>query len=209
MSFFTNLFKPKPTLQDAIIEMKLAAKQMASASRKCEKNETKARSLVKKAVEKGDIDSARVYAENALREKNQANKYLAMQARLDAVGQRIEAAMRAKECAAALSKVSAGIGTSLQAMDVEQITRTMDAFETVFEDVDTRTGYMESAMEATTGSLTPADSVNALLQEVADEHGLDVAFAIDDAGMVGARVPGASAEIAAKPASAPQVARAS
>ena len=65
----------------------------------------------------------------------------------------------------------------------------MDEFEARLEDVDVKTGYMERAMDSTTGSLTPEEDVTALLHQVAEEHGLDVANAIDDAGAVGTKVP--------------------
>ena len=41
-------------------------------------------------------------------------------------------------------------------------------------------------MGNTTASATPEDQVDALISQVADEHQLDVSFALDDAGQVGA-----------------------
>ena len=55
-----------------------------------------------------------------------------------------------------------------------------------FEDIDVRAKYMEDAMGNTTASATPEDQVDALISQVADEHQLDVSFALDDAGQVGA-----------------------
>ena len=44
-------------------------------------------------------------------------------------------------------------------------------------------------MGNTTASATPEDQVDALISQVADEHQLDVSFALDDAGRVGTSVP--------------------
>ena len=54
----------------------------------------------------------------------------------------------------------------------------MDAFEKQFEDIDVRAKYMEDAMGNTTASATPEDQVDALISQVADEHQLDVSFAL-------------------------------
>jgi charged multivesicular body protein 1 len=51
----------------------------------------------------------------------------------------------------------------------------MDKFEQQFEDVDVQTQYMDTAMNQTTTLSTPADQVDSLIQEVAEQHGLEVA----------------------------------
>ena len=189
MAFFAKLFRKPPDLQEEIINMKLASKQLASASKKSEKNATKQKLAVKKAIQQNNIEGAKIYAEMAIREKKQGLQYLQMQARVDAVAARLDTALRTNQTSEALGRVVDGMGASLQSMDVERIARTMDEFEARLEDVDVKTGYMERAMDSTTGSLTPEEDVTALLHQVAEEHGLDVANAIDDAGAVGTKVP--------------------
>ena len=44
-------------------------------------------------------------------------------------------------------------------------------------------------MGNTTASATPEDQVDALISQVADEHQLDVSFALDDAGQIGTTAP--------------------
>lgn len=50
----------------------------------------------------------------------------------------------------------------------------MEKFEQQFEDLDVQTQYMEGAMGQTTTLTTPQDEVDTLIQQVADEHGLEV-----------------------------------
>jgi len=40
----------------------------------------------------------------------------------------------------------------------------MEQFEKQFEDMDVRSGYMETAMESTTAMATPPEEVDALIQ---------------------------------------------
>jgi charged multivesicular body protein 1 len=51
---------------------------------------------VSQAIEKGNIEGARIYAQNAIREKNQALNYLRLASRIDAVSSRLEVAVRMK-----------------------------------------------------------------------------------------------------------------
>ncbi|KAJ1445000.1 Snf7 family [Pelagophyceae sp. CCMP2097] len=179
----------KISLQEELINLKMTSKQMRSASKKCEKNEKVAKTNVKKAIEKGNMEGARIYAQNAIREKTQGLNYLKMSSRIDAVGQRLETAIRTNDMSKAMGNVVKGMASALQSMDVEKISRVMDSFEQQFESMDVRAGYMESSMNSTTASATPEDQVDGLISQIADEHQLDVSFALDDAGTMGTKVP--------------------
>ncbi len=50
----------------------------------------------------------------------------------------------------------------------------MDQFEKQFEDLDVQAEYIENAMGQTTALTTPADQVDLLINQVAEEHGLEV-----------------------------------
>ena len=49
---------------------------------------------------------------------------------------------------------------------------TMEKFETLLEDFDVTTGVMESSFETVSASTTPADQVDDLMKQVADQHDL-------------------------------------
>ena len=51
---------------------------------------------MKKALEKGNPDVARVYAENAVRKKNESLNYLRMSGKVDAVASRVQSAVTMK-----------------------------------------------------------------------------------------------------------------
>lgn len=64
----------------------------------------------------------------------------------------------------------------------------MDRFEQQFEDMDVQSYYMDSAMGSTTAAGMPQDQVDALMQQVADEHGIEMHQQLGQAGLAG-RVP--------------------
>lgn len=64
----------------------------------------------------------------------------------------------------------------------------MDKFESQFADLDVQTSYMESTMSDTTALATPQDQVDSLINQVADENGLEVSHGLGEA-KVPAAVP--------------------
>ena len=70
---------------------------------------------------------------------------------------------------------------SLNNLNLEQVSENMDQFERQFENLDVQTEFVEQAMSNTTAATTPAEEVSKLMQEVADEHGLEFAAALPEA----------------------------
>eukprot|EP00617_Octactis_speculum_P019615 CAMPEP_0185752304 /NCGR_PEP_ID=MMETSP1174-20130828/11112_1 /TAXON_ID=35687 /ORGANISM="Dictyocha speculum, Strain CCMP1381" /LENGTH=190 /DNA_ID=CAMNT_0028429701 /DNA_START=114 /DNA_END=686 /DNA_ORIENTATION=- len=172
----------------------MTSKQMASAHKKSLKKHKENLTKVKKAIQQGNKEGAQIYAQNAIREKNQAQNYLRLSSRIDAVAARLETAIRTQQISTAMSGVVQGMGSALKSMDVEKISATMTDFEQQFEDMDVRAGYMEDAMNSSTASATPQEDVDGLIKMVADENNLALGSALDDAGAVGNEAPQAKAD---------------
>eukprot|EP01134_Creolimax_fragrantissima_P004781 CFRG4781T1 len=159
-------------LENAYFSMKLAGKQMARMSAKAEK-EAKANEIkIKTAMQKGNTDGARIYAENAIRKKQEANNFLRMSSRLDATSSRLQTALTMQQVTKSMGTAVKGMDKALQSMDLVKITTIMEKFESQFEDLDVQTGVMDQAMAGAVTSSMPEDQVENLMQQVADEHGL-------------------------------------
>lgn len=66
---------------------------MERESKKSEKEEKNEKLKLKKAIQKGNMEGARIHAENSIRQKNQSLNYLRMAARVDAVASRVQSAV--------------------------------------------------------------------------------------------------------------------
>ena len=74
----------------------------------------------------------------------------------------------------------------------------MDQFEKQFESLDVQSEFVQQAMSNSTAMATPEEEVDALMQQVAEEHGLELQSALPTAAMRPAAVPaGARAPVAA------------
>merc|ERR1719465_77824 len=119
-----------------LFQLKFTSKQMNRLAKKCEKDEAAEKLKVKKAIEKGDPETARIYAQNAVRIKNTSLGYLRLSSRLDAVASRVESSVK-------MQTVTKQMGA---------VTKGMDKFEASFDDVAVRSDYIEGAMNAATAS---------------------------------------------------------
>jgi charged multivesicular body protein 1 len=59
----------------------------------------------------------------------------------------------------------------------------MDRFESQFENIDVQTQYMEGAMVGVTAQSTPQDEVDLLMQQIADEAGLELKHELGEAAV--------------------------
>lgn len=160
---------------DQLFNLRFTSKQLAKMSTKSEKKAKLEQGKVKKAIEQGNMEGARIYAQNAIREKNLALNYLRLSSRVDAVASRVETAVRMQNVTKAMAGVVKGMDAAMKTMDLNRISQVMDQFEKQFEDMDVQSEFMENAMGQSTALTTPASEVDSLIQQVADEHGLDLA----------------------------------
>ena len=72
-----------------------------------------------------------------------------------------------------MSGIVSSMDSVMKTMNVEKITAVMDKFEQQFENLDLATGVMEQSMQSSTSMTMPETQVEALMQQVADEHGLE------------------------------------
>ncbi|XP_077403128.1 charged multivesicular body protein 1b [Vanacampus margaritifer] len=177
-----------------LFNLKFAAKELQRNSKKCEKDEKVEKAKVKKAIQKGNTDVARIHAENAIRQKNQSLTYLRMSARVEAVAARVQTAVTMNQVTKSMAGVVKGMDVTLKSMNLEKISSLMEKFERQFETLDVQTMQMEDTMSSSTTMSTPQNQVDSLLHEMADEAGLDLNLELPrgQVGSVGTSV--ASAE---------------
>ncbi len=87
-------------LENQLFQLKFTAKQLGRLSKKCEKDEKAEKTKIKKAMEKNNYDGARIHAQNAIRNKSNAQNYLRLSSRVYAVSSRLESAMKMQQARA-------------------------------------------------------------------------------------------------------------
>jgi len=160
-------------MEKQMFQLKLTAKQLQRMHAKNDKLEKDELLKVKKAMEKGDMETARVYGQNATRLRNTGMGYLRLASRLEGVSSRIEQALQMKAVSKQMAGATSGMDKILSSMDLVKITSAMDKFEAMFEKVDVVGETVEGAMASSMASTVPEEQVDALLEQVGEEHGLE------------------------------------
>jgi len=169
------------SMEDHLFNLKFSAKQLMRESKKCESDAAANKLKCKKAIEVGNMDGARIYAESAIRDKNQSLNYLRLSSRIDAVAARVNTAVKMKSLTKDMSGIVRSMDSALKSMNVEKITEVMDKFEKQFEEIDLSTGAMENSIAQSSTNLMPENQVESLMAQVADEHGLEFAGTMQSA----------------------------
>ena len=171
-------------LNDQYIVLTMTSKSLSRQATKYTKDEKIQESRLKKAIEVGDKACAEVYASNVIRLKHQRISTLRLESRISAITQRVKTAIFTEGLTESMGTIVKGMDLSMSAMSVEGISKVMDKFEEQFENLDVVSSYMDSAIDTSTSAATPEDEVSTLIKLVADEHGLQIASDLDDAGVV-------------------------
>lgn len=174
---------PVEKMTKQLFNLRFTAKSLTRESKKCEKDVKDAKKKCKLAMEKGNMEGARIYAENAIRSHNQSLNYLKLSSRIDAVAARVNTAVQMGKLTNSMSKIVSSMDGVMKTMDVEKISAVMDKFEQQFEDLDLNSKYMENAIDSTTSQTMPESQVESLMAQIADEHGLEFQSQMDNIGI--------------------------
>ncbi len=169
-------------LLDQIFQLKYTSKSLVRESKKCEKEEKLEKLKVKKAIEKGNMDGARIYAQNAIRKHNEQLNYLRLSSRLDAVVSRLATQSKMQTISKSMAGIVKALDSALAVGNMEKISNTMDQFEKTFVNMEVQSEFVETAMAGSTSLSTPEDEVNSLMHQVADDYGLEVSVGLPQAG---------------------------
>ncbi|CUA69377.1 Vacuolar protein-sorting-associated protein 46 [Rhizoctonia solani] len=161
-------------LEKSLFQLKFTAKTLNRQSKKAQKDENTEKAKLKKALQQGNTDGARIYASNAIRKKNEALNLLRLASRIDAVASRVETAVTMKQVTGNMTSVVKSMDKAVESMNLERISLVMDKFESQFADLDVQTSYMEDTMQSTTAVSTPQDQIDSLMSQMADEANIEL-----------------------------------
>lgn len=176
-------------LQEEIFNLRMTSKNLNRQAKKAEQEHEKEKLKVKKMIEDNKPDFARVYAETAIRKRNESLRYMKIAAKLDGVAARMKSASMTKENMKTMSKVNSALGTAMKSMDLEKVQAVMDRFEMTSDKLDVMTNTMDGTLDSALASGAPTNQVETLIQQVADQHELDVSQMLADMSGPASRVP--------------------
>lgn len=101
---------------------------MTRKAKHCEKEEASQKTLLKKAIQQNNQEGAKIYANNAIRKRNEALNYLRLAARFDSVASQIDTAVSTGMVTKTMGSVVAGLDKALQNNNLEQVYHSIMVF---------------------------------------------------------------------------------
>ncbi|XP_067854191.1 charged multivesicular body protein 1a [Heptranchias perlo] len=161
-------------MDDTLFQLRFTSKQLERLAKKAEKDSKSEQAKVKKALQQKNIEGAKIYAENAIRKKNEGLNWLRTASRVDAVASKVQTAITMKGVTKNMARVTQGLDKALKSMDLQKISAVMDKFEQQVQNLDVHTSVMEDSMSSAMTLTTPQEQVDSLIVQIAEENGLEI-----------------------------------
>lgn len=159
---------------DAIISLKMTARQFERQSAASARLDTRERANVKKSLERGACDVAAVHASSAIRHKNESLNFLRLASRLDGMTSRLETQMKMRGAQHAIASIVKNLERALNTESIEKMHNTFDTFEKQCDNLQIQSDAMETAMGGVTQSTTPPHEVDDLISQIAHENNIEI-----------------------------------
>jgi len=161
-------------MEETMFNLKFSYKQLEKLSKKAEKDQKVQEAKVKKAIEAKNLELAQIHAETAIRKKNESLNYLRLSSKIDGVASRVQTAITMKSVTRTMEGVTKAMAKAMDKMDLQEVEKIMSKFETQVENLDVHSITMTDAMGSATTMATPQNQVDALINQVAEENGLEM-----------------------------------
>ena len=160
----------KQDLFDLTFEMKHTSKSLDKQAGKVEANMKKEEQKVINLMNAGNHDAARISAESVIRMKGEALNCRRMAAQMGAVAQKLETAERTKNISESIKKSVPVIQKGLKQMEKIGISKAVQEFDSVFEELDVKTDSMNTALDGVYSSTIDQTSVEGLMQQLQESQ---------------------------------------
>ncbi len=114
-------------LFETIFEFKMQAKQLAKESKKADREKEVMIEKVKNAFSNNKPEAAKLYAQDAIRKRNEAIKYEQLSYKLEAVHSKLKSAYQAQKLNDNINGMVTQMAGAVKTMDLEKISENMTA----------------------------------------------------------------------------------
>ncbi|CAD8169497.1 unnamed protein product [Paramecium pentaurelia] len=137
---------PKPTIDDAILDMKLASKRFTNESKKCEKEKEKLMNQAKATLKKNNEEGAKLFLTSAMNKQREAENLQKMAHKMDYLQGVIKSNTNSTKLVDALAKISPIMNEQIQNMPLEKVYQNMNQFEKAMDEMQVQGNIMTGMM---------------------------------------------------------------
>lgn len=161
--------------RDHILNLKVVSRRLERSKKKLENKERKNERKIRTSIQKGDMESARMYANETVRNRKAARGYQSLVNKIDGLVFKMERAEAIQSIAGEMRGVAnslANINTQLNLPEIDNLVGNM---QETLESIDDTSEIIEDGMDQIFETDTDEGEVDNLLQE----YGVEVGMSMD------------------------------
>ena len=170
---------PSDKMFDTMFEFKMMAKQMEKESKKSESQSKALIGKVKKCIEKGDYEQAKLAAADDIKQKNMVRRYRVLSSKVQTVAQRLQTAYQNQKLSEQMQNLTQQLLGAGNMMDIVKMTETMSNFEKLFDDLDINSNMMDQVFDNVNAGTVNENEVNQLIGQIAQQNGMKLSDEFD------------------------------
>ena len=153
-------------LFNKIFEFRQTAKQMERQAEKSKNSQNFYTQKVKQAIQQNNPTLAKQYGEQALRARNDVNRYRTLSSKVNAISSKLQAAYKNHQ----LTSQMASMVNKLSSINLNTVgaVETLDNFEKMFDNLDVQTKMMDDVLDNIGVGTVNDQEVNELLMQCAE-----------------------------------------
>lgn len=167
-------------LFETIFEFKMQSKELSKQAKKSERERDAMYLKVKQAINENKPEAAKLYAQDAIRKRNEAVKYEMLSYKLEAVHSKLKAAYQTTKLNENMTKMISSMSNALGAMDLNKISENMMQFEQIFDNIDANSQLMDKAMDNIDAGSYAEKDVSNLIMQVAKTNNMEISDAFEE-----------------------------
>ncbi|VWU49687.1 vacuolar protein sorting-associated protein 46, putative [Hepatocystis sp. ex Piliocolobus tephrosceles] len=162
----------KISTEDHIFRLKLKTKELEKLAQRIEVEEKKLIAEVKRAMQAGKIDIARIHAEKCIRKKNEKMNYLNLSNKMDVLVSRLEAAYRSASLINDVGQMVPIIKQINEETNVVKVGNNVMQLENIFDEITISSDLVNDTVQTSSTIIAPTEEVDELITKIAEEHAI-------------------------------------
>jgi hypothetical protein len=154
------MFSRKPDLTEQLLSIKLITRSLQKAHLKHQKKQKEYALKVKKAVAKGETESASCYAQQSIRFKTLSQRYLSLACRVEIIESMTQSAIDTGQITESISNIVSSVS---QHVSPEYAMDKVESFERLFDDLQVSTGVIDNSIDI---AAAPSTTENAEIENM-------------------------------------------
>ncbi|MHA1114912.1 MAG: SNF7 family protein [Candidatus Heimdallarchaeum aukensis] len=173
-NFMRWLLGTQKSSRDHIVNLKLTIRRLERAQRKLERDESRIQLKMRTAIQRGDLEGARLYATDIVRSRKWVLGYQRLVSRINGLIFKLERADSAANLAAEMHSIAGALRQANAQLNVPDLDHVIQDMERSIDGIEDSTETIEDGIDDLLIADTDPAEVDRLIDQTATEMGVSV-----------------------------------